>query len=43
MTINKATMALAELAEKGVDADLLREMIRHVAQLNARRECGCRR
>ena len=28
----KATMALAELSEKGADVDLLREMIRHVAQ-----------
>jgi len=28
----KPTMALAELAEKGADVDLLREMIRHVAQ-----------
>jgi len=43
MTTTKNTMALAELAEKGVDADLLREMIQHVAKLKARRECGCRR
>lgn len=28
----KATMALAELSEKGAEVDLLREMIRHVAQ-----------
>jgi hypothetical protein len=28
----KATMALAELSEKGAEADLLREMIRHFAQ-----------
>ncbi len=28
----KSTMALAELAEKGADADLLREMIQYVAQ-----------
>jgi transposase-like protein len=28
----KANMALAELAEKGADADLLREMIQYVAQ-----------
>lgn len=32
MTTNKGTMALAELAEKGADVDLLREMIRFVAQ-----------
>ena len=32
MTTNKHTMALAELAEKGADVDLLREMIRFVAQ-----------
>ena len=32
MTTTKTTMALAELAEKGADADLLREMIQHVAQ-----------
>ena len=28
----KPTMALAELSEKGADVDLIREMIRHVAQ-----------
>jgi len=28
----KATMALADLSEKGADADLLREMIQHIAQ-----------
>jgi hypothetical protein len=28
----KANMALAELAEKGADTDLLREMIQYVAQ-----------
>ena len=28
----KNTMALAELAEKGADADFLREMIQYVAQ-----------
>ncbi len=32
MTTTKTTMALAELAEKGADADLLRDMIQHVAQ-----------
>ena len=32
MTTTKATMALTELAEKGADVDLLREMIRYVAQ-----------
>ena len=32
MTTNKSTMALAELAEKGTDVDLLREMIQFVAQ-----------
>ena len=32
MTTTKTTIALAELAEKGADADLLREMIQHVAQ-----------
>ena len=32
MTTSKATMALAELSEKGADVDLLREMIRHIAQ-----------
>ena len=31
MTSNKGTMALAELAEKGADVDLLREMIQFVA------------
>ena len=30
--MTKPTMALAELAEKGADADLLREMIQYVAQ-----------
>jgi transposase-like protein len=30
--MTKPTMALAELAEKGADADLLREMIQFVAQ-----------
>ena len=29
--MTKPTMALAELAEKGPDADLLREMIQYVA------------
>ena len=28
----KTTMALAELAEKGADADLLKQMIQYVAQ-----------
>lgn len=32
MTTNKRTMALTELAEKGADVDLLREMIQFVAQ-----------
>lgn len=32
MTTKNTTMALAELAEKGADADFLREMIQHVAQ-----------
>jgi putative transposase len=32
MTTTKKTIALAELAEKGADADLLREMIQYVAQ-----------
>jgi len=32
MTTAKKTIALAELVEKGADADLLREMIQHVAQ-----------
>ena len=32
MTTTKTTIALAELAEKGADVDLVREMIRHVAQ-----------
>jgi putative transposase len=32
MTTSKSTMALTELAEKGGDVDLVREMIRHVAQ-----------
>ena len=32
MTTTKTTIALAELAEKGADADLLREMIQFVAQ-----------
>ena len=32
MTTTKKTIALAELVEKGADADLLREMIRYVAQ-----------
>jgi len=32
MTTTKTTMALAELAEKGADTDLLREMIQYVAQ-----------
>lgn len=32
MTTNKRTMALTELAEKGADVDLLREMIQLVAQ-----------
>jgi len=32
MTTSKSTMALTELAEKGADVDLVREMIRHVAQ-----------
>jgi putative transposase len=30
--MTKASMALAELAEKGADADFLRQMIQHVAQ-----------
>ena len=30
--MTKARMALAELAEKGADADFLREMIQYVAQ-----------
>ena len=32
MTTSKSPMALTELAEKGADLDLVREMIRHVAQ-----------
>ncbi len=32
MTTSNKTMALAELTEKGADVDLLREMIRHMAQ-----------
>jgi hypothetical protein len=32
MTTKKTTMALAELAEKGADGDLLRETIQFVAQ-----------
>ncbi len=32
MTTSKSTMALTELAEKGADVDLVREMIRHIAQ-----------
>jgi len=32
MTTTKKTIALAELVEKGADADLLRDMIRYVAQ-----------
>jgi len=32
MTTTKKTIALAELAEKGADADLLRDMIQYVAQ-----------
>jgi putative transposase len=32
MTTTKKTIALAELVEKGADADLLREMIQYVAQ-----------
>ncbi len=32
MTANESTMALAELAEKGSDVDLLREMIQVFAQ-----------
>jgi putative transposase len=32
MTTSKPTMALAELTEKGADVDLVREMIRHMAQ-----------
>ena len=32
MTTTKTTMALAELAEKGADADLLKQMIQYVAQ-----------
>ena len=32
MTTTQTTIALAELAEKGADVDLVREMIRHVAQ-----------
>lgn len=32
MTTTKKTIALAELAEKGAEADLLREMIQYVAQ-----------
>ena len=30
--MTKPSMALSELAEKGADADLLREMIQYVAQ-----------
>src|SRR5262245_7443654 len=44
ITMTKPTMALAELAEKGPDADLLREMIQYVAQrmmdLDAEGRCG---
>lgn len=32
MTTTKTTIALAELAEKGADVDLVREMISHIAQ-----------
>lgn len=32
MTTSKPTTALAELTEKGADVDLVREMIRHMAQ-----------
>lgn len=32
MTTTKTNMALAELAEKGADADLLKQMIQYVAQ-----------
>lgn len=32
MTITKTSIALAELAEKGADADLLKQMIQYVAQ-----------
>jgi hypothetical protein len=32
MTTTKTTIALAELAEKGADVDLVREMIGHIAQ-----------
>ena len=41
----KPTMALAELSEKGADVDLIREMIRHVAQrmMDGRRESMCSR
>ena len=44
MTTNKHTMALTELAEKGADVDLLREIIQFVAQrlmdMNVETLCG---
>jgi hypothetical protein len=36
----KANMALAELAEKGADSDLLREMIQYVAPRMMDMACG---
>jgi putative transposase len=43
MTPTKKTIALAEFVEKGVDTDLLREMIRYLAQrmLEMDVECLC--
>src|SRR5512145_849429 len=44
MTTTKTNMALAELAEKGLDADLLKQMIQYVAQrmmeMDAEGRCG---
>ena len=47
MTTTKTTMALAELAEKGSDVDLLREMSEFVAQrlmdMDVETLCGARK
>ena len=47
MTTTKITMALAELAEKGSDVDLLREMFQFVAQrlmdMDVETLCGANR
>ena len=39
----RPTIALAELAEKGPDADLVREMIQYVAQRKTGPGCGVSR